>query len=173
MGTLLLDSSFTKLERTILHKTFRCNCRELGIDQRDFSVQVRRQHLGDPGHYAAVLQVEPDFFDMVVNSNGFNLFDATSYFGHEAVHMKQHLHDELIDCPFGQIWKGQLYPFHIIKDKANYLKLPWEQEAFGRQVELQKAALRSLTPEEREHCHYRNSNGLVELWQIELEKRAA
>lgn len=173
MATIGLDDHFTKNDRIILTRTFRQNCRDLGIDKHDFVIHVRRVDLGGEHHYARVAYPAPNFFAAEMNCNGFNLFDATSCLGHELVHVRQHLHGDLQDCdgPEGLIWKGKFWPADIVLDKKNYRNLPWEKEAFGLQGKLHLLALRELHRAGlMNHIRPSDSNGLAELTIEELDK---
>jgi len=46
---------------------------------------------------------------MEMNSNGFNLFDATAAFGHELIHVQQHIKGWLRVKNTGKVWSDGLY----------------------------------------------------------------
>lgn len=164
MATIAFDASFAKAERVILSKTFKQNCIDLDIWKRDFTVHVRREHIGSPGHYARVCHPDKAYFHVELNSNKFNLFDATSALGHELVHMRQYLDNRLVDHPLGVIWGGKLYPPHVYENRENYHDLPWEKEAWALQCDLHISAIRTLDKEQKKLCHPLQSNGLARLW---------
>lgn len=145
MPKLHFGDSYSNIECGILSKTFRDNCRQLGIIDSDATVLMRRKRLGPVNHQGMMAQVEEGLFVMYLNSNGFTTFEAISVIGHETVHMWQHLRGDMIDDPEGDgtSWKGEHYPKKRIND--NYHTLPWEVEAFERQPILLQSALKRLT----------------------------
>lgn len=174
---IAFDASFTDVERRILQKTFRRNCLDLGIDKRDFTVHVRKFKSDNLHCFGRVANPAPEFFAVELDSEKFNMFDATSALGHECVHIKQHLFDQLYDTEHGAVWQGQLFTDEFCNDRVNYKNLPWEQEAFGLQVALHINAICSLNKEEKQLCHIKHSKGLADLWLLSfkdyLEKKAA
>lgn len=165
MPTIAFDSGFSKLEKTILSKTFKANCQKLGLHKHDFFVQVRKADIGPPQHYARVAHPGgKDFFHVEINENGFNLFDASSSLGHETIHMKQYVSGALKDDRRGgSYWHDAHYDPLIVMISGN--DVPWEQEAWALQGEVHKHAVASLTPEERKHIDHKHSHGLNRLWK--------
>ncbi len=163
MATIIFDDNFSKDERVILSKTFKANCKALGLTEKDFTVQVKKKRIGDPGHYGRVNHTDKDLFLVELNSAGYNLFDATSCLGHEAVHMKQHLDGRMIDHPDGILWCGRLYGEKLTANRLFYKDLPWEKEAWDKQGPLHAHALCSLTKEERKRIDPNESFGLYRL----------
>lgn len=155
-------SGFSNLEKTILTKTFKANVTKLGLLKSDFKVEVSKEHLGRPGLHARVANPAKDHFIVEINSNEFNLFDATSALGHETVHMKQHLDGTMWNDDDGTYWNKDFYPEAI--QRFLYQHLPWEKEAWAIQGELHKHAFNSLSPEERKHVDRTKSHGLRRLW---------
>jgi hypothetical protein len=150
MPTLLVDEkSFSPTEKRILTKTFNSNCRDLGISGHDCSVELRKVDLGERNKHGGVNRLTPDRFLIVLNSNGFELFDASSALGHEAVHIGQYLKGTMAEDPDGTFWEGNFYPTFL--HKPLYDQLPWEKDAFGKQGKLHKRALRNLLPDEVHH----------------------
>lgn len=173
MATIAFDATFSEAERVILSKTFKQNCTDLGIQKDDFMVHVRRIRISkNPRHYARVVRPERHLFYAELNSEQFNLFDATSALGHEVVHMKQQWRGHMGHHPLGVTWKGKLYPHHIADSDEHYSELPWEKEAWALQPKLHFSAMSALNRDERRLCHPGHSNGLFMLWS-ELEKEAA
>lgn len=173
MATIAFDATFGEAERVILSKTFKQNCRDLSIQKDDFSVQVRRASFSkNPRHYARVVQPDKHLFLVELNSEKFNLFDATSSLGHETVHMRQQWRGDMYDHRDGIVWKGKLFPLYVTESREFYNSLPWEKEAWALQPKLHINAMRALNHDERQLCHPRHSNGLFRLWG-ELEKEAA
>lgn len=54
---------------------------------------------------------------------------------HEMVHLKQYLTGELRDVKGGTIWRDQYYK-DIDNGSDAYYNLPWEREAFDKQVSM-------------------------------------
>ena len=163
MPTIMFDDGFSKLEKTILAKTFLANAKMLDLHKNDFSVHVKKVVIkGGPKHYARVAHLAKDFFLVEINSNGFNLFDATSALGHEAVHMKQYVSEALKDDHEGSYWKDNFFSHLIVALSGN--DVPWEQEAWELQGKLHKHAVESLNPEHRKHIDRKQSHGLDRLW---------
>lgn len=162
MPTIMFDSNFSELEKTILSKTFKANSKKLEMHNDDFSVYVRKVKIkGGPKHYARVAYPEKGTFLVEINKEGFNLFDATSSLGHETVHMKQYVDGRLKDDEEGSYWQDALYPHFTAILAGN--DVPWEQEAWGMQGELHRHAIATLSPQEREHINPEQSNGLNRL----------
>lgn len=156
-------NGFSKLEKSILTKTFKANCEKLGLLNADFKVEVNKEHIGRVGLHGRVCRPAENHFLVELNSNGFNLFDATSALGHETVHMKQYTDGRLKDDNSGCYWNEEFY--HPIVTMLCYNDLPWEKEAWAMQGELHKHAFNSLSPEHRKHVDIAKSNGLSRLWE--------
>ncbi len=164
MPTINFDNSFSKLEKTILTKTFMANAKYLNIFNKDFEVKVDGEHFGRPTQYARVANPKKNYFHVEINRNGFNLFDASSSLGHETIHMKQYLEGDLSDdyTRMGSSWKNNFLPFFLIRLMGN--DVPWEKEAWALQGKLHKNAVESLPPELRKHINPKHSHGLNRLW---------
>lgn len=176
MPTLNFDDGFDKMERIILTKTFRANCDRLGIKDRDCSVALRRGHLGAEMHQGKMTMIEPDQFLIILNANGFNLFEAISTLGHETVHIAQHLRGDMVDAPGaeGITWKDQFFPTEVFT--RMYQHLPWEREAFKLQPELHKHALDQLSREDSLHVIKASRDVIeakAEAWLISEAEAAA
>jgi len=154
---------FSQLEKSILAKTFKANSERLDMHNDNFTVYVSRVPIqGGPKHYARVAYPKKDLFVVELNDDGFNLFDATSALGHEAVHMKQYRAGRMKDSEEGVHWNDNLYrPFRIALSGND---VPWEKEAWALQGELHKHAVESLSPEHRKHIKSEQSHGLNKLW---------
>jgi hypothetical protein len=151
MPTLNFDGNFSAKERKILSRTFRSNCNELGISKCDCSVALRKDPIGSPRHRGFILTPEPDQFIVVLNRNFFNLYEAISTLGHEAVHIKQTIEGKLVDCEGGCLWNKNFIPREIAESEIFYDMLPWEQEATKLQSTLHKQAVHSLPLEDVKH----------------------
>lgn len=76
---------------------------------------------------------KPREFNITADSS-MNMHGLLRALAHECVHVKQFVKREMCDTDNCYItkWKGQSY--HT--DKGNYWKLPWEIEAYGREIGL-------------------------------------
>src|SRR6266852_4125055 len=108
MSTTHFSDDFTAKEQNILAKTFQANCQHLGIGEADWSVIISRKKLGPKQHQGSMARVGPNTFVVMLNSNGFNLFEGISVLGHEAVHIAQYLRGDLNDNEQGCCWRGQV-----------------------------------------------------------------
>ena len=75
----------------------------------------------------------PREFEIVIsNTLGYN--STLSALAHELVHVKQYAKGELKDYMFNKWcrWKDEIYQV----DEHDYWEMPWEIEAFGREVGL-------------------------------------
>ncbi len=151
MPTIIFDDNFNNKEKVILSKTFKANCEHLDITNHDCTVIVHRQHLGKKGHQGSMSRLASDHFLVLLNSNGFNLFEGISVLGHEAVHIAQYLRGDLGDDHNGCNWRGQHFPRFICEASAAYQHLPWEKEALGLQHQLHKHAIDTLPRTELGH----------------------
>src|SRR5258705_381862 len=136
MVTMHLSDDFTAKEQDILAKTFHANCQHLGIADADFSVSVQRKVIGPKRRQGAMKQVTPNTFLVLLNKEGFNLFEGISVLGHEAVHIRQYLNGDLSDHSEGCCWRGTIFPKFICEATETYQHLPWEREAFELQPKL-------------------------------------
>lgn len=77
--------------------------------------------------------VKPSQFKIVLNEN-FKKKQTLMTLAHEFVHLKQYATGELSDQPFKKHikWKRK----NFIEDESNYYDLPWEIEAYGREISL-------------------------------------
>jgi hypothetical protein len=162
MPTLNFDDSFIDKERIILRRTFKSNCKDLGIDGRDCTVTLRRADLGAPQrignlvkvHEGAMAKIDEDHFLIQVNGAAWSLLHAISALGHEAVHLHQYLRGDMEDVQHkvtkqgGIRWRGKVFTEDVCTCEAMYRDLPWEQEAFGRQPDLFDTAMRALPVDE-------------------------
>ena len=147
MPTILFDDGFTQKEKTILTKTFKSNCKHLGITERDCTVAVRRANIGPKNHLGSMGCLTSDYFMVVLNANGFNLFEGISVLGHETTHIAQYLRGDLSDVQEqegGCNWCGQYFPKFICTSDVAYKDLPWEREAFELQPKLHKHSIDAL-----------------------------
>lgn len=67
--------------------------------------------------------------------------------GHEMVHAKQYLNNELFDYVSGDVrYKGDVYNYDMESDEA-YYDSPWEIEAYGREWGLYKMFVSKMKEE--------------------------
>jgi hypothetical protein len=71
--------------------------------------------------------------------------------GHEMIHIKQYLNNELFDYVDGKArYKGQVFHLGHSDDLEKYFDSPWEIEAYGREYGLYKVFVRKLKDELKE-----------------------
>jgi hypothetical protein len=69
--------------------------------------------------------------------------------GHELVHVKQYLNNEIFDYVSGDVrYKGTYFDSSWAEDEEAYYESPWELEAYGREYGLYALFVRKL----REEC---------------------
>ncbi len=145
MPTICFSGDFTAAQRTTLTKTFKQNCRDLGLTDFDASIQMRMADLGHPDRAGFMTRLDDDCFAVVVNGNC-DIHDWVFTLGHEAVHVRQYrtgrLRDDLEGG--GTYWGDQLVPRLFCQARENYHKLPWEIEAHGLHDQLLTSALEAL-----------------------------
>jgi hypothetical protein len=90
MPTIKFSNVFDATTKRILAETFDIVTRKLDLHE-DFLVKVSLKHFDNTQLYARVAPESDKLFTMEMNSNGFNLFDATASFGHELIHVQQHV----------------------------------------------------------------------------------
>jgi hypothetical protein len=113
----------------------------------DSSVDLRKAPLGKVEGLCS--KGARDHQVIVVNSDR-TLLASIFTLGHETVHVKQYLTGQLREDQGGILWQGKhYYPHWMASNPANYLRLPWEAEAFAKQDYLYRLAVRSLS---RDHC---------------------
>ena len=65
--------------------------------------------------------------------------------GHELVHIKQYLNNEIFDYKSGDVrYKGTYFEASANEDEESYYDSPWEVEAYGREMELVTALVESV-----------------------------
>jgi len=68
--------------------------------------------------------------------------------GHELVHVKQYLNNEIFDYKDGGVrYKGVIFDDSYYKDEESYYDSPWEIEAYGREYGLYKMFCKMLKQE--------------------------
>lgn len=71
--------------------------------------------------------------------------------GHEMIHIKQYLNNELFDYVDGKArFKGQVFHNGHSADLEKYFDSPWEIEAYGREYGLYKVFVKKLKAELKE-----------------------
>lgn len=85
-------------------------------------------------------EVSPREFEMNIDSS-MNIHGILRALAHECVHIKQFVKREMSDvnlgCNFTK-WKGKIYNIK----KTSYWDLPWEIEAYGREIGLYEEFVR-------------------------------
>jgi hypothetical protein len=143
MPTICFSEDFTAEQRTILTKTFRQNCRDLGITDFDATIQLRKLDMPETSR-GAMCRVSDDFFLMVLNTAG-SIRDAIFTLGHELVHVRQYRTGQLRDTDDGSTYWGKtLVPAIYCQSQEYYYRLPWEVEAHGLQGNLFESAMQAL-----------------------------
>ena len=68
--------------------------------------------------------------------------------GHELVHVKQYLNNEMFDYKNGEVrHKGVVFDASYMEDEEAYYESPWEIEAYGREYGLYKMFCHHLKQE--------------------------
>jgi len=68
--------------------------------------------------------------------------------GHELVHVKQYLNNEIFDYKNGDVrYKGLIFDASHYMDEEKYFDSPWEVEAYGRELGLYVLFCRNLKKE--------------------------
>jgi hypothetical protein len=71
--------------------------------------------------------------------------------GHEMIHIKQYLNNELFDYVDGKArYKGQVFHSGHSDDLEKYFDSPWEIEAYGREYGLYKVFVKKIKKELKE-----------------------
>jgi len=71
--------------------------------------------------------------------------------GHELVHVKQYLHNEVFDYKNGDIrYKGKVFDSSHVTDEEKYYFSPWEVAAYGMELGLYRVFCSKLKEEEKE-----------------------
>jgi hypothetical protein len=149
MATVFFTEDFTKNEERILRKCAKTHTKSLGIHERDFAATIRKVKLPKRSIIGSMAQLENGQFLILLNSDGFNLFDASSALGHELVHIRQYLDGDIKDHRNHVTWKGTKIPRFICDSGMFYNDLPWEVEAFDLQPSLHQKALENLETREQ------------------------
>ena len=70
--------------------------------------------------------------------------------GHELVHVKQYLNNEIFDYKDGGVrYKGVIFDDSYYEDEESYYDSPWEIEAYGREWGLYRMFVNHLKEESR------------------------
>lgn len=169
MPTLCFDGNFNATERRILSKTFRKNCRDLGIADHDATIELRRLPIGPAGRLGCISKFAPDRYVVLLNTLNC-MMENIFALGHETVHLHQYVRGDMVDSQASQevIWKGQRFRATPLALEMNYERLPWEIEAASKHHKLLSSAGAVLDADERrsvlkeaaayEAKHDRNSN---------------
>ena len=114
MPTIEFSNAFDATNKRVLSEVFSIVIKKLDLTE-DFKVKVSMEFMDNRGLYARVARGGEKLFLMEMNSNGFNLFDATAAFGHELIHVQQHIKgwlrvkDTKDIFTSGMHWKGEFY----------------------------------------------------------------
>jgi hypothetical protein len=150
MPTLRFSDKFGPTERRILSRTFHQNCRDLGISNRDASIDVRRVKLPFAHQLGAISKVEKDRYILIINREN-DLLKSIFCVGHEMVHFDQYSRGDLTDDARKQLvyWKGKSFPTWMSGSREHYANLPWEAEAISKHHDLMDSAMAALPFDER------------------------
>jgi hypothetical protein len=144
MPTICFSDDFTSKQKLMLTRTFRQNCKDLGIADYDATIQVRK-FTKAPEFKAAILHMGENSFGVLLNTRN-DARDSILSLGHEMVHVKQYRNGELRDDHKrgGAYWNDQYIPAVYCRSEQFYNSLPWEIEAHGIQQTLYESAMMDL-----------------------------
>lgn len=156
MPSFLFSNDFTKLERRVYMKAARFACRELGCEQADATIEIRKVNLGR--HTKGGLgRLDKDRFTLALHRDN-DPCEIVHTLGHELIHFAQFMRGDLdersngFEAPPTILWKGKAYGSVDIRKeggKAAYLALPWEKEAFAKHEELFRKVTDHIPAEDR------------------------
>lgn len=176
MQTIKFNAGFDDTQKRMLRTVFNIIVPKLELPD-GFTVNCTMRPLNKPSLYAAVARANEKEFRMEMNADDFNWFDATAAFGHEMIHVEQHLKGWLSVRETGDIftdgieWKGKHYPALIVVMSGNCL--PWEIDAWKRMGELHKYVVSRLPDEDRSLIDISKSTGLSKTWNTDFQPWSA
>lgn len=157
MIKLAFSKSYSIKEKLILQVTMKSNVIELGLDDKDFVIMMGKSDFRSSSRHSfrfdekstlgVMTPIAPKVFYLAMNINN-DTQDTIFASGHEMVHVEQYLNHKLYDDDVntGTHWKGKFFPAEYCNDPDNYLSLPWEIEAHGKDQELYDKAIDVLVP---------------------------
>jgi len=172
MPTIEFSSAFDATNKRILSEVFAIVIKKLDLTE-DFKVEVSMEFMDNRNLYARVARGGEKLFLMEMNSNGFNLFDATAAFGHELIHVQQHMKGWLSVKDTGELfsdglyWKGEFYPAIALMLNGGSNCVPWEIDAWKRMGELHKYVVSHLPPADAALIDITKSIGFKDIWNAD------
>lgn len=173
MPTIEFSSAFDATNKRVLSEVFAIVIKKLDLTE-DFKVKVSMEFMDNRSLYARVARENEKLFLMEMNSNGFNLFDATAAFGHELIHVQQHIKGWLsVSKDTGDLfndglhWKGEFYSAFLLTISNGSNCVPWEIDAWKRMGELHKYVVAHLPPADAALIDITKSTGLKETWNAD------
>lgn len=162
MGTLVFGHTsepWSPHEQSILKHAFEACCDIMELTDKEFEVELAKDYNADPSCYGMTGQKtrHHNKFLVLLNTNGWDMFDAMSCFCHEMVHVNQQVTGEEVDGESGVTWHGKFFPC----PETPYPDRPWEQQAFNCQGLLTAFAMIRLPKQELDICDPHKSHGLV------------
>jgi len=172
MPTIEFSNAFDATNKRVLSEVFSIVIKKLDLTE-DFKVKVSMEFMDNRGLYARVARGGEKLFLMEMNSNGFNLFDATAAFGHELIHVQQHIKgwlrvkDTKDIFTSGMHWKGEFYSALHLTLNGGSNCVPWEIDAWKRMGELHKYVVSHLPPTDAALVDITKSIGLKDIWNAD------
>ncbi len=146
MPALKFGQDIKPNRKEIYQKVFKKGCEEMGIT--DLPATVHFAELDLSGYAEGVLlQIADGTYLLAVHSEN-NLWRTTFTLGHELIHLKQYLKKEIQYIKGeGLMWGGVVFPTSLSQtDNFEIHKnLPWEKEAYARQVVVHQKILSVLS----------------------------
>lgn len=132
MNIIEIDGG-TLVERKVAEKAINFSIKKLmpRIQTLDISLSIKKIEDKVDGY---CLCVDNRTFEIEIQS-GIDYADFVTAIFHEMVHVKQHVRKELVDNGFIKKWKGEEW-ICMFTTVDQYMKLPWETEAYKVQEEL-------------------------------------
>ena len=132
MNIIEIDGG-TVVERKVAEKAIDFAIKKLmpRIRTLDISLQIMKIEDKVDGY---CLCIDNRTFEIEIQS-GIDYADFVTAIFHEMVHVKQHVRKELVDNGFIKKWKGEEW-ICMFTTVDQYMKLPWETEAYKVQEEL-------------------------------------
>lgn len=172
MKTIRFNAGFDDAQKRMLRTVFNIIVSKLELPG-DFTVNCTMEPLNKPGLYAAVARTDEKNFRMTMNADDFNWFDATAAFGHEMIHVEQHLKGWIKVRKTGNLftdgieWMGEHYPAIMLLLNGNCV--PWEIDAWKRMGELHKYMVSRLSDKKRSLIDISKSTGLNKTWNADFQ----
>jgi len=123
----------TNKERGLVFEAFNFALKELMPRKKNLSVDINITDIPDDAE-AYHCCVEKNYHEIDIQQGLIEEDFITAIF-HEMVHVKQHERGELKDHGIRKAWKGEEH-ISIFSTTDEYMKLPWEEEAYRLQEEM-------------------------------------